>query len=124
MASEIFATDINPNAIVGFNRIYGDHQKLSPEVKLDYAPLFGNGKNNGIDFVQSTMVTHNKDYGAKRTTLIYYDESYFLNSSAEAKKRCCPMESWSFIFSKFRGKITNSTKVHPIKKNLKKRRSI
>jgi hypothetical protein len=115
---KIFATDINPNAIVGLTEFMGD-TKLSRKLELDYAPLFGKWeKPTELILFNPPWLPQPKTTGGKEPA-IYYDEKLFPEFFEAAKKRLLPDGKLVIIFSNL-GEITNSTKVHPIKKELEK----
>lgn len=113
---KIFATDINPNAIVGLTEFMGD-TKLSRKVELDYGHLFASWKK------QTELIVFNPPWLPKSEDLggteeaIYYDENLFPDFFEEAQKRLLPEGKIAILFSNL-AQITNVTKEHPIEKEL------
>lgn len=113
---KVFATDTNPNAIVGLTEFMGT-TKLSKKIELDFAHLFGKWKK------QTELIVFNPPWLPKSHQLnrideaIYYNENLFPDFFEEAKKRLLPDGKLVLIFSNL-GEITNATKEHPIEKEL------
>lgn len=113
---KVFATDTNPNAIVGLTEFMGD-SKLSRKIELDFAPFFGKFEKPTELIVFNPpwlpMAKNKNNVDAA----IYYDENLFPEFFAEAKKRLLPDGKLVLIFSNL-AQITNVTKEHPIEKEI------
>jgi methylase of polypeptide subunit release factors len=113
---KVFATDTNPNAIVGLAVFMGD-TKLSRKIELDFAPLFGKWEK------QTELIVFNPPWLPASTALenldtgIYYNEKLFPEFFSEAKKRLLPDGKLVLLFSNL-AQITALTKEHPIEKEL------
>ena len=113
---KVFATDINPNAIIGFKESMGD-TKLSRKIELDFGHLFGKWEK------QTELIVFNPPWLPKSEDLdrvdeaIYYNEKLFPEFFEAAKKRLLPDGKLVLMFSNI-AQITNVAKVHPIKKEL------
>jgi hypothetical protein len=109
---KVFATDINPNAIVGLKESMGT-TKLSRKLELDCGDLFGKWEK------QTELIVFNPPWLPKTHDLssidaaIYYNKTLFSNFFAEAKKRLLPDGKLVVIFSNL-AQITNVTTEHPI----------
>jgi SAM-dependent methyltransferase len=113
---KVFATDINPNAIVGLTEFMGD-TKLSRKLELDFAPLFGKWeKPSELIVFNPPWLPQPKKTGGNEPA-IYYDEKLFPEFFAEAKKRLLPDGKLVILFSNL-GQITNATKEHPIENEI------
>lgn len=114
---KIFATDINPNAIVGLTEFMGD-TKLSRKLELDFAPLFGKWKKpTELIVFNPPWLPQPMNLGSKEPA-IYYDEKLFPDFFAAAKDRLLPDGKLLIIFSNL-AQITNVSKEHPVEKELK-----
>ncbi|MEO8773183.1 MAG: methyltransferase [Gelidibacter sp.] len=113
---KVFATDINPNAIVGMTEFMGS-TKLSRKIDLDFGHLFGKWHN------PTELIVFNPPWLPEDRDLdgidgaIYYNKALFPEFFAEAKKRLLPEGKLVVIFSNL-GQITEVTKDHPIEKEL------
>ncbi len=113
---KVFATDTNPNAIVGFREFMGD-TKLSRKIELDFGHLFGKWEK------PTELIVFNPPWLPKSHDLdrideaIYYTENLFPDFFAGAKQRLLPEGKLVLIFSNL-AQITNASKEHPIEKEL------
>ena len=109
---KVFATDINPNAIVGLKDFMGT-TKLSRKIELDLGHLFGKWEK------QTELIVFNPPWLPETHNLsrideaIYYNKSLFDDFFNEAKKRLLPDGNLVLIFSNL-AQITNETTEHPI----------
>ena len=109
---KVFATDINPNAIVGLTEFMGT-TKLSRKIELDFANLFGKWDK------QTELIVFNPPWLPKGNhyqgmdEAIYYNKTLFSKFFAAAKERLLPDGKLVLIFSNL-AQITNVTKDHPI----------
>lgn len=113
---KVYATDINPNAIVGL-KIYMGTTKLSRKIELDVGHLFGkwDKPTELIVFNPPWLpALHDLDMLDKA---IYYQENIFPEFFAEAKKRLLPDGKLLFLFSNL-AQLTELTKEHPVEKEL------
>tara|TARA_B100000795_G_scaffold5787_1_gene4273 strand:+ start:369 stop:1436 length:1068 start_codon:yes stop_codon:yes gene_type:complete len=113
---KVFATDTNPNSIVGLQEFMGT-TKLSRKIELDAGHLFGKwGK-------QTELIVFNPPWLPKTHELggidkaIYYNEKLFPEFFAEAKKRLLPDGKLVVFFSNL-AQITKVTNKHPIETEL------
>ena len=115
---KVFATDTNPNAIVGLTKFMGD-TKLSRKIELDLGHLFGKWEK------QTELIVFNPPWLPEPDTMVgkdnamYYNQQLFPEFFAEAKKRLLPEGKLLVIFSNL-AQIAHVTKDHPIKKELAK----
>ena len=113
---KVFATDTNPNAIVGFREFMGD-TKLSRKIELDFGNLFGKWEK------QAELIVFNPPWLPKSHDLnrideaIYYTEKLFPDFFEGAKQRLLPEGKLVLIFSNL-AQITNASNEHPIEKEL------
>ncbi len=113
---KVYATDINPNAIVGLKEFMGT-TKLSRKIELDFGNLFGKWE------IPTELIVFNPPWLPKKHDLssiddaIYYGETLFSEFFIEAKKRLLPEGKLVLIFSNL-ARITNVTDEHPIEKEL------
>jgi hypothetical protein len=113
---KVFATDINPNAVVGLKEFMGT-TKLSRKIELDYGHLFGTWEK------QTELIVFNPPWLPEAHVLgsiddaIYYNKTLFPDFFAAAKKRLLPEGKLVLIFSNL-AQITNVTKDHPIEREL------
>ncbi|MEO6348370.1 MAG: methyltransferase [Aquaticitalea sp.] len=109
---KVFATDINPNAIIGL-RDYMGNTKLSRKIELDFGHLFGKW------YQQTELIVFNppwlpeSDNTEHTDTAMYYNTALFADFFVEAKKRLLPEGKLVLIFSNL-AQITNATTEHPI----------
>lgn len=115
---KVFATDINPNAIVGMKEIMGT-TKLSRKVELDLGHLFGKWDQ------QTELIVFNPPWLPKAhdssgiDDAMYYSRTLFTEFFAEAKERLAPEGKLVLIFSNL-AEITKVTTEHPIEIELAK----
>ncbi len=113
---KVYATDINPNAIVGLIEFMGT-TKLSRKIELDFGHLFGKWEK------QTELIVFNPPWLPETHDLsniddaIYYNKTLFPEFFAEAKKRLLPEGKLVLIFSNL-AQITNVTTEHPIETEL------
>ena len=109
---KVYATDINPNAIIGLKEFMGT-TKLSRKIELDFGHLFGKWKK------QTELIVFNPPWLPETHVLssideaIYYNKTLFSDFFAAAKKRLLPEGKLVLIFSNL-AQITNVTTEHPI----------
>ena len=112
----IYATDINPNAIVGMQEFMAE-TKLSRKIELHHTHLFGDCT------LQSELIVFNppwipESHDSKSIDqAIYYDANLFPDFFAEAIKRLAPDGRVLLIFSNL-ALITKVTTEHPIENEL------
>lgn len=113
---KVFATDINPNAILGLREFMGDN-KLSRKIELDHAFLFGK-------FDKPTeLIVFNPPWLPESSNIegldeaIYYNEKLFPEFFEGAKERLLPDGKLVLLFSNL-AQISNVTKEHPIEKEI------
>lgn len=113
---KVFATDTNPNAIVGLKEAMGD-TKLSRKIELDHAPFFGK-------FDKPTeLIVFNPPWLPSSQKLenideaMYYNEDLFPNFFAKAKEHLLPDGLLVVLFSNL-AKITNLSEAHPIENEI------
>lgn len=114
---KVFATDINPNAIVGLNEFMGT-TKLSRKLELDFGHLFGKWEKQTELIVFNPPwlpETHDSEGGIDEA--IFYNKSLFPDFFAAAKERLLPDGKLVIIFSNI-AQITNLTTEHPIETEL------
>lgn len=113
---KVFATDINPNAIVGLADYMGT-TKLSRKIELDLGHLFGkwDKPTELIVFNPPWLPTVRNLEGMDKA--IYYDENLFPDFFAAAKERLLPEGKLLLIFSNL-AQITHLTTEHPIETEL------
>ena len=113
---KVYATDINPNAIVGLKEFMGT-TKLSRKIELDFGNLFGKWEK------QTELIVFNPPWLPKTHDLgsideaIYYNENLFSDFFTEAKKRLLPEGKLVLFFSNL-AQITNITTEHPIENEI------
>jgi hypothetical protein len=113
---KVYATDINPNAIVGLIESMGT-TKLSRKIELDFAHLFGKWEK------QTELIVFNPPWLPENHTIssideaIYYNKTLFTDFFIAAKKRLLPEGKLVLIFSNL-AQITNVTTEHPIETEL------
>ncbi|MGB0391208.1 MAG: methyltransferase, partial [Salibacteraceae bacterium] len=113
---KVFATDTNPNAIVGMAEFMGE-TKLSRKIELDFGNLFGKWeKKTELIVFNPPWLPGSHELG-RIDEAIYYNENLFPDFFAEAVKRLTDDGKLVIIFSNL-AEITNVTKEHPIKKEL------
>lgn len=113
---KVFATDINPNAIVGLAKFMGT-TKLSRKIELDLGHLFAKWDK------PTELIVFNPPWLPAQHELdtldkaIYYEENIFSEFFAGAKERLLPDGRLLFFFSNL-AQITNLTEEHPVEKEL------
>ncbi len=113
---KVFATDINPNAIVGLQDYMGT-TKLSRKIDLDLGHLFGKWtKPVELIVFNPPWLPASHDLGSIDQA-IYYEENLFPDFFAEAKERLLPDGKLLIIFSNL-AQISDLTEEHPIEKEL------
>lgn len=113
---KVFATDTNPNAIIGLAEFMGD-TKLSRKIELDHGNLFGKwDKNTELIVFNPPWLPGSHELG-RIDEAIYYNENLFPDFFAEASKRLNEDGKLLVIFSNL-AEITNVAREHPIKKEL------
>jgi len=113
---KVFATDTNPNAIIGLKEFMGT-TKLSRKIELEHAHLFGkwNKPTELIVFNPPWLQEERQLDGIDQA--IYYDEKLFLEFFKEAKKRLLPDGKIVLLFSNL-GQVTNNETMHPIRREI------
>src|SRR5690554_3071329 len=109
---KVFATDINPNAIVGLAEFMGT-TKLSRKIELDLGHLFGkwDKPTELIVFNPPWLpASHDLDDLDKA---VYYNTNLFPEFFAAAKERLLPEGRVLFIFSN-QAQIIEATTKHPV----------
>lgn len=113
---KVYATDINPNAIVGLIEFMGT-TKLSRKIELDLGHLFGKwDKQTELIVFNPPWLPEAHDLGGIDDA-IYYNKALFPDFFAAAKKRLLPEGKLVLIFSNL-AQITNVTTNHPIETEL------
>ncbi|MDO3695208.1 methyltransferase [Wenyingzhuangia sp. chi5] len=113
---KVFATDSNPNAIVGLKEFMGN-TKLSRKLELDSGSLFGKWG------IQTELIVFNPPWLPESDDVnnldeaIYYNQKLFPEFFEAAKKRLLPDGKLLVIFSNL-AQITGVTEEHPIEKEL------
>jgi hypothetical protein len=113
---KVFATDTNPNAIIGMQEFMGE-TKLSRKIELDFGHLFGKWeKPSELIVFNPPWLPTSRELG-RMDEAIYYNESLFPEFFVEAKKRLLPDGKLVIIFSNL-AKITKTTSINPIEEEL------
>ncbi|WP_317167545.1 Rossmann-like fold-containing protein [Winogradskyella helgolandensis] len=113
---KVFATDTNPNAIIGLTEMMGD-TKLSRKLELDFGSLFGKWKNKAElivfnpPWLAETRDSNNLDEA------IYYNKNLFPEFFEAAKQMLLSDGKLVLVFSNL-GQITGLAKSHPIEQEL------
>ncbi len=113
---KVFATDINPNAIVGLTEFMGT-TKLSRKIELDFGHLFGKWDQ------QTELIVFNPPWlprthnGSSIDDAMYYNTNLFPEFFTEAKKRLLPEGKLVLLFSNL-AQITKVATEHPIETEL------
>ncbi len=113
---KVFATDINPNAIIGLTEFMGT-TKLSRKIELDFGHLFGKwDKQTELIVFNPPWLpqTHN---GSGIDDAMYYNTNLFPDFFAAAKKRLLPEGKLILLFSNL-AQITKAATEHPIETEL------
>lgn len=113
---KVFATDTNPNAIVGLTKFMGE-TKLSRKLELSFGHLFGAWEKPSelIVFNPPWLPEPNKITNLDEA--IYYNQNLFPEFFAAAKKRLLPNGKLVLLFSNL-AQITEATQEHPIEKEI------
>ncbi|WP_411893706.1 methyltransferase [Winogradskyella sp. A2] len=113
---KVYATDINPNAIVGLIEFMGS-TKLSRKIELDFGHLFGKWeKPTELIVFNPPWLPEDHDLNSIDEA-IYYNKTLFTDFFIAAKKRLLPEGKLVLIFSNL-AQITNVTTLHPIETEL------
>jgi hypothetical protein len=115
---KVFATDINPNAIVGMKEFMGT-TKLSRKVELALGHLFGHWDSPTELIVFNPPWLPKSHESSGIDDAMYYSRTLFTEFFAEAKKRLAPEGKLVLIFSNL-AEITKVTTEHPIEIELAK----
>ncbi len=113
---KVFATDTNPNAIIGLAEMMRD-TKLSRKIELDFGSLFGKWKNKtelivfNPPWLAETRDSNNLDEA------IYYNDPLFSNFFEAAKEMLLPDGKLVLIFSNL-AEITGFSKLNPIEREI------
>lgn len=111
-----FATDVNPNAIIGLKESM-EGTKLSRKIELDYGYLFGKwSKQTELIVFNPPWLPASRDLD-RLDEAIYYNSKLFPEFFEEAQKRLLPEGRIVLLFSNL-GLITNVAKQHPIEYEL------
>jgi len=113
---KIFATDINPNAIVGLTEFMGT-TKLSRKIELDFGNLFGKFDNPTELIVFNPPWLPQGGHFKGIDEAIYYSKTLFPEFFAAAKERLLPDGKLVLIFSNL-AQITKLTTAHPVETEL------
>ncbi len=113
---KVYATDTNPNAIVGLTEFMGD-TKMSRKIELDFGHLFGKFDKQTELIVFNPPWLPESDHSDKNDGAIYYNEKLFSDFFQGAKLRLLPDGKLVLLFSNL-AQITNVTKNHPIEKEI------
>src|SRR5690554_885338 len=114
---KVYATEINPNAIVGFAENMGT-TKLSRKIELDLGHLFGKwDKPTELIVFNPPWLPGDRASANNIDTAIYYDQKLFPEFFAEARKRLLPDGLLIILFSNL-AQITSVTKQHPVENEL------
>lgn len=115
---KVFATDTNPNTIIGLKDYMGE-TKLSRKIELDFGHLFGKWiKPSELIIFNPPWLPLSHDLN-RIDEAIYYHDELFTEFFIEAKKRLLPEGKLLLIFSNL-AQITELTSNHPIKDELEK----
>ena len=113
---KVYATDVNPNAIVGLEEFMGT-TKLSRKIELDFGDLFGKwDKQTELIVFNPPWLPETHELGSIDEA-IYYNKTLFPDFFTEAKKRLLPEGKLVLIFSNL-AQITKVTTKHPIETEL------
>ncbi|MFK7948744.1 MAG: methyltransferase [Saprospiraceae bacterium] len=111
-----FATDTNPNAIIGLKEATKG-TKFAVKIEPVYGHLFGKWhKPTELIVFNPPWLPASDDLG-RLDEAIYYNDKLFAEFFEEAKKRLLPEGRIVLLFSNL-GQITKATKEHPIKNEL------
>jgi len=113
---KVFATDSNPNAIVGLHEIMGE-TKLSRKLELDFGKLFGRWEKKTELIVFNPPWLPESKGKEGNDEAMNYNVQLFPDFFSAAKERLLPDGKLLLIFSNL-AEITGLTKEHPIKKEL------
>jgi hypothetical protein len=115
---KIYATDINPNAIIGLKEFMGT-TKLSRKIELDFGHLFGKWKKQTELIVFNPPWLPENHSSGRIDDAIYYNKTLFSDFFMEAKKRLLPEGRLIIIFSNL-AQITKVITEHPIEFEIEK----
>ena len=115
---KIFATDINPNAIIGLIAFIGT-TKLSRKLELDCGHLFGKWEQQTELIVFNPPWLPDSPATEKNNDAMNYNTTLFNEFFKEAKKRLLPDGKLVLLFSNL-AEITKVIKTHPIKTEIAK----
>ncbi|MEO8934325.1 MAG: methyltransferase [Xanthomarina sp.] len=117
---KVYATDINPNAIIGLTEFMGT-TKLSRKIELDFGHLFGKwDKPTELIVFNPPWLPESPELGLSGLDgAIYYNKTLFTEFFTEAKKRLLPEGKLIVIFSNL-AQITEVATKHPIEIELAK----
>ena len=115
---KVFATDINPNAIIGLRELMRD-TKLSRKIELDFGHLFGKWEKQTELIVFNPPWLPETDSMEHTDTAMHYNNALFEDFFAEAKRHLLPDGKLVLIFSNL-AQITNVATEHPIEMELLK----
>jgi hypothetical protein len=113
---KVFATDTNPNAIVGLKEFMGT-TKLSRKIELDFGHLFGKWVKPAELIVFNPPWLPQSHELNRIDEAIYYNDKLFPEFFAAAKDRILPNGKLLLIFSNL-AQITNTAESHPIEDEL------
>jgi hypothetical protein len=113
---KVYATDTNPNAIIGLQEFLGE-TKLSRKIELDFAHLFGKwDKPTELIVFNPPWLPATKELDHNDEAM-YYPADLFPTFFAEAKKRLSTDGKLVLIFSNL-AQITGVSEAHPIEQEL------
>lgn len=113
---KVFATDTNPNAIVGLTEFMGT-TKLSRKIELDNGNLFAKWEKPHELIVFNPPWLPIKSDADKNDTAIYYPENLFPAFFQDAKSHLAEDGQLVIIFSNL-AEISDTTTEHPIQKEI------
>lgn len=113
---KVFATDTNPNAIVGLKEFMGT-TKLSRKIELDYGNLFANWEKPHELIVFNPPWLPIKSDADKNDSAIYYPENLFPDFFKEAVSHLSEEGQIAIIFSNL-AEISDTTSIHPIQQEI------
>ncbi|MBB6460154.1 methyltransferase [Flammeovirga kamogawensis] len=113
---KVFATDTNPNAIVGLKEFMGT-TKLSRKIELDYGSLFGKWEKPHELIVFNPPWLPIKSDADKNDTAIYYPDNLFPDFFKDAVSHLSEDGQLVIIFSNL-AEIAETTTEHPIQKEI------
>ncbi|SDH99615.1 methyltransferase [Winogradskyella thalassocola] len=113
---KVFATDTNPNTIIGLTEMMGD-TKLSRKIELDFGSLFGKWTN------KTELIVFNPPWLSETRDLnnldeaIYYNDTLFSDFFEAAKDMLLPNGKLVLLFSNF-AQITGVANFNPIQQEI------